>query len=553
MSKSILYKAAAYVRLSKEDANIGSNDKIGSNSINNQKALIMKEIESMSNVLLYDVYIDDGYTGLNFNRPSFKSLMKDIQDNKVNMIVVKDLSRLGRDYIEVGEYIKKIFPTLGIRFVSILDHFDSLIAPSSEINLLVPVKNFVNDSYSRDISIKIRSHQEIMRNSGLYVGAYVTYGYKKSDHNKNLIVIDDYAADIVRKIFSWKLDGFSCEFIANKLNKLDILAPSEYKRRRGINYKSGFENSLNAKWSAITIKRLLSNKIYIGTLEQGKKEKISYKLEKVIEKPQENWSVVQNSHEKIISQNDFYTVQRLLKIDTRISPQEDATFLFSGLIFCGECCANMVHRIIKYKDKKRVYYICSSYNKGKNCSRHSILEENLKEIVLKSINKHIDNLVEFENILKSIDNLQIDCNDVIVNNKELKNKKEELIKYKQKEIILNNDYKDGLVSKEEYKDFLAVYKDKCDRLEKSIKNIEVEISKVFENNLLSFEWIDNFKKYRNIKKINRLILITLIQKIVIHEDKRIEIVFNYKDEYDSIYKVVNCIKNTIPINKGGCI
>lgn len=552
MDKNIsdtLYTAAAYIRLSKEDINIGLGNKIESNSVSNQKALILKEINNMPNVVLYDMYVDDGFTGLNFDRPAFKTLLNDIHTNKVNMVIVKDLSRLGRDYIEVGTYIKKIFPTLKVRFVSILDHFDSLTASSSEINLLIPIKNFVNDSYSRDISIKIRSHQETMRNNGLYVGSYVSYGYKKSEDNKNFIIVDEYAANIVKKIFAWKLEGLSCEAIANKLNKLDILSPSEYKRKSGINYKSGFQNNIIAKWSALTVMQILKNKIYIGTLEQGKRKKISYKLKKVIHKPQKDWSIVENSHVPIISQNDFYTVERLLKVDTRISPQKSTTYIFSGLIFCGECNANMVHRIVKYKDKEKIYYICSTYNKAKGCSRHSITEETLKQMLLVLINNHIDNLVEIKLLLEKIKSLSIDYDDIILNNTELQSKKQELSKYKQKEITLGEDYVNGLISKQEYKDFLGIYENRCNMLEMSIKNIENEIAKVFENNLLSSEWIDNFKKYKNLKELNRLVLVVLVQKIIIHENKKIEIVFNYQDEYNALCQVIDSAKNALLYDK----
>ena len=171
------YTAAVYLRLSKEDGDLSAkSDKLESNSIANQKALILKELESMPDVTLYDIYIDDGFTGLNFDRPAFCRMRNDIYDGKINMVIVKDLSRLGRDYIESGRYVKKIFPSLNIRFVSVLDHFDSLTATQSDMNLLIPIKNFVNDNYSRDISGKVRSHQEVMRENGLYVGAYVAYG-----------------------------------------------------------------------------------------------------------------------------------------------------------------------------------------------------------------------------------------------------------------------------------------------------------------------------------------------------------------------------------------
>ena len=328
----ISYMAAVYLRLSKEDEDLReAKGKKESNSIANQKALILKTIESMPDVTLYDIYIDDGFTGLNFERPNFQRMCQDIYSGKVNMVIVKDLSRLGRDYIDSGRYVKKIFPSYHVRFVSVLDHFDSLTASQSDINLLIPVKNFVNDNYSRDISGKVRSHQEVMRENGLYIGSYVAYGYKKLETDRNKIIPDEYAADIVRKIFEWKLKGLSSGAIAEKLNGLGVAAPSEYKRQLGGNYKCGFQKNAKAKWSAVTITRILKNKIYIGVLEQGKREKVNYKLDKVVEKPENEWAVKENTHEAIISRADFENVAKLLNLDTRKSPEEETLSLLSEI------------------------------------------------------------------------------------------------------------------------------------------------------------------------------------------------------------------------------
>lgn len=202
---------------------------------------------SLSEKYLYDIYIDDGYTRLNFERPNFRRMCEDLYSGKVNMVIVKDLSRLGRDYIDSGRYVRKIFPSYNVRFVSVLDHFDSLTATQSDVNLLIPVKNFVNDNYSRDISGKVRSHQEVMRENGLYIGSHVAYGYKKLETDKNKIIPDEYAVDIVRKIFDWKLKGLSSVAIAEKLNRLGVAAPSEYKKQIGGNYKSGFQTGRTFK------------------------------------------------------------------------------------------------------------------------------------------------------------------------------------------------------------------------------------------------------------------------------------------------------------------
>jgi len=535
------YMAAIYLRLSKEDEDLSSSlkyNKTESNSIANQKALILNELKSMLNVTLYDIYIDDGFSGLDFERPGFRRMRDDIYAGKVNMVIVKDLSRLGRDYIDAGRYVQKIFPSLNVRFLSVLDRFDSLTATESDINLLIPVKNFVNDNYSRDISGKIRSHQEVMRVNGLYVGSYVAYGYKKAGDDKNKIVPDEYAADIVKRIFAWKLSGISAAAIADKLNALGVITPSEYKKTLGINYKSGFQTKSKAKWPVQTVMRILTNKIYIGTLEQGKRRKVSYKISKIIERPEYEWCVIENNHEAIISKSDFENVERQLKVDTRVSPNADSLYALSGMLYCGDCGRIMVRRISRYKEIENIYYICTTYNRGKGCTRHSIDEKKLFVILLDTIKNHISSLVEMEAMLKELEKIEISYEDIIANDEEILSRYEELGKCKKSELALHKDLSEGTISLEEYKQFKKVYEDKSSELEISIHNIRQEIVKVFKQGLVSNDWLDNFKIYQNITSINRTVIITMVDKIVIYEDKKVEIYFKYQDEYQTLCRVI---------------
>lgn len=539
------YKAAVYLRLSKEDEDLLSNmDKLESNSIANQKALILKELESMPDVTLYDIYIDDGFTGLNFERPEFRRMRNDIYEGKVNMIIVKDLSRLGRDYIESGRYIRRIFPALNVRFVSVLDHFDSLTATQSDLNLLIPVKNFVNDSYSRDISDKVRSHQEVMREKGLYVGAYVAYGYKKVEGNKNFIEPDEYSADIVKRIFAWKLEGKNAEGIADKLNQLGVIAPSEYKRLMGVNYKSGFQKKSKAQWSAVTITRILKNRIYIGVLEQGKRKKVNYKLDKTVDKPKSEWSVIENNHEAIISKTDFENVARLLCIDTRKAPKEENLYLFSGLLFCGECGRSMVRRALNRKKGVTVYYICSTYNKGTGCSRHSVLEADIEKIVLNAIRHHIEHIQEMDQILELIRSREVQGKDIIANDKEILEKYDELNQCRKMEVALHRDLLEGVISEEEYIQFTQRYADKAKVIEVAITALKKECERVFLNGLATNDRMKYFLEHKNIEKLDRNIVLSLIEKVIIHEEARIEIVFKYEDEYKAAVRIAKSFSET---------
>lgn len=541
----ISYMAAVYLRLSKEDEDLREvKDKKESNSIANQKALILKTLESMPNVTLYDIYIDDGFTGLNFERPNFQRMCEDIYNGRVNMVIVKDLSRLGRDYIDSGRYVKKIFPSYHVRFVSVLDHFDSLTATQSDVNLLIPVKNFVNDNYSRDISGKVRSHQEVMRENGLYVGSHVAYGYKKLETDRNRIIPDEYAADIVRKIFDWKLKGLSSASIADKLNGLGVAAPSEYKRQLGGNYKSGFQKNRKAKWSAVAINRILKNKIYIGVLEQGKREKVNYKLNKVVEKPETEWAVKENTHEAIISRADFENVAKLLNLDTRKSPEEETLFMLSGLMFCGECGRSMVRRCNRYKDKQSVYYICATYNKGKGCSRHSIAQSVIEDILLDAIKRHIEHVARLDELLNTIRDREVNYDDIVANDQEILAKYKELDQCKKVEMSLHRDLAAGIISIKEYEQFKNNFAHKSAEIEETIRKLQQEIETVFKEGLFADEWIDTFTKTGNITSLDRSIVLSLVEKITVYEENRIEITFKYQDEYETLCRIIE----TLPVS-----
>lgn len=340
------YLAAVYLRLSRDDG-----DKVESDSIRNQRSLLRDFANQHNDITLVKEYIDDGYSGANFERPGFQKMLEDAKEHKINCIIVKDLSRLGRNYIETGRYLEKIFPVLGIRFIAVNDHYDSADTENDADQIIVPFKNLINDAYCRDISIKIRSQFDVKRKRGQFISNYACYGYKKDPDNKNHLVIDEYAAEIVRTIFNMKLDGFSAQNIAADLSDMGVLIPTEYKRSCGINYNNGFRAGKNPKWDAGTVLRILKNELYTGTMVQGKTRKINYKVKACQMIEPENWIRVEGTHEPIISREVFETVQRLMALDTRTSPEEESIYVFSGLLRCGDCGQNMVRRSVKKKGK----------------------------------------------------------------------------------------------------------------------------------------------------------------------------------------------------------
>ena len=283
-----VYRTGIYLRLSQGDEDIDGLEKKESNSISNQKLLLEGFIDAHDDLKLVDIFIDDGYSGSNFDRPEFQRMLSDIRENKINCVVVKDLSRFGRNYIESGRYIEKIFPMLGIRFIAITDGYDSINEDMGS-EMIIPFKNLINDAYCRDISVKIRSHMDIKRRNGEYIGAFAAYGYLKDEENKNHLVIDDYAADVVRDIFTMKLCGMSQQSIADKLNADGILSPIQYKKSIGVELESSFQKSIKPKWSYNAVLRILKNEVYTGTVVQGKCTTPNYKIKKRIHKDETEW------------------------------------------------------------------------------------------------------------------------------------------------------------------------------------------------------------------------------------------------------------------------
>lgn len=282
LNADMIYEAADYLRLSKEDGDFSlSNDKLESDSISSQRAIIERFVAQNPNIKLVAEFCDDGYTGTNFDRPDFQRMMEAVKAGKINCVIVKDLSRFGRDYIDAGKYIEKIFPQLGVRFIAVNDNYDSLNHSTGD-SLVLPVKNFLNDSYSRDISIKVRSSFESRRQDGEFIANYTAYGYLRDPENKNKLVIDEVAGEYVREIFQWKIEGMSPVTIAEKLNGRGVLPPSEYKRSIGIKYKTAFQTSSRSKWSPKAVIRILTNELYTGVLIQGRRTTPNYKVKKVI-------------------------------------------------------------------------------------------------------------------------------------------------------------------------------------------------------------------------------------------------------------------------------
>jgi DNA invertase Pin-like site-specific DNA recombinase len=297
-----IYKTAIYARISVEDSNTDDG------TIENQILLVRKYIESKPYLKLCDTYIDNGYTGTNFDRESFHNLMEAIKHGKIDCIAVKDLSRFGRDYIETGNYLEKVFPFLGVRFISVNDNYDSHnpvqnCGDINSSNLAVILKNLINDIYSKDISKKCRTALETKQRKGEFIGSNAPYGYMKSPADKHKLVIDNETAPIVRDIFQWRIDGMSYKAIIRKLEELRILSPSNYLYSKGMLCHEKYAKKI--MWHEKAIRDMLSNPVYIGHMAQGKeKSRFEHGL-KSQRLPQDKWIIVENTHEALVSRDIF--------------------------------------------------------------------------------------------------------------------------------------------------------------------------------------------------------------------------------------------------------
>lgn len=534
------FLAAMYLRLSRDDSDAGDVTAKGdkrrseSNSIGNQRELIRAFLCEQQDMELYDSYVDDGFSGSNFDRPEFKRMIRDIEAGKVNCVIVKDLSRFGRDYIESGRYIQKIFPALSVRFIALTDHYDSFYADAGESGIVLPVKNFINDSYCRDISTKVKSQFEVKRKNGECIAPFAPYGYKKAGHNKNKLVADNYAAEIVRKIFNWKMEGMAVSAIADQLNELGILSPKEYKKSTGINYRGGFSGAGKSRWSSATVKRILTNETYLGHMVQGKTEKINYKLKKTVEKPEKEWIKVENTHEPIVSEDVFRVVGNLLKVDGRISPISEKNSFFTGMLFCGDCGEQMIRRVNRYKNTQKVYYICSTKNRGEGCTRHSIPEEALKQLVLEMITKFANCFLQEKQLLEKALKMETNLEAIGCYETEAARLKEEQDKYALLCSGLYEDLKEGIITKSEFEHLRSQFQRKAKELEEAQKKQERMTEELYRKSVLLAARLKTMQECPELKEVDRHTLCSMVKEITVFEDHRIEMEFYYTDQYHMI-------------------
>ncbi len=515
-----VYNVGLYIRLSREDDD--KNEM--SESITNQKSLLLQYVKE-NNLRIYDIYIDDGYSGTNFDRPNFNRLMNDIDLGKVNMVITKDMSRLGRDYIGTGNLIEKYFPEHNVRYIAVTDNIDTFLDSSN--NDIAPFKAIMNDMYAKDISKKIKSSLKAKMKEGKWVGGRTPFGYDQDKNNKNRLVVNVEQASVVRRIFDMCLEGLSFFKIAKKLTNEGIKTPAQY-------YNFEWRNNYNLKygqWHSKTIRDILTNQMYLGDLVQNKRSKVNYKVKKVIKNNSENYIIVENTHEAIIDKEIFYEVQkRIPKNKGRNEKKEN--HLLDGLLYCGDCG----HRIsIQSRRKKdnRCYTICNYYRtnmKQKLCTTHSNNYDELEKAITNSLTEICLNYINQDKIKDSaLNNLKDD--DKINNKKELKIISNDLKQINDNLDIIYIDKLNKKITEEQFERVklklekeLKIKQKKYNELNNNINNTINEESR----NKIILEYIN---KFLSMKELSRELIINIIDKIEIFEDKTINIKVTFSNNY----------------------
>lgn len=528
MKEQVLFHVAEYIRLSREDG-----DKAESDSIGNQRKLIADYLKDKDGFAVYDTYVDDGFTGTNFDRPSFQRMIADIEAGSVNCVIVKDLSRFGRDYIDTGNYLERYFPDHEVRFISITDHIDS---EKQAYDMLLPIKNIFNEQYARDISKKVHASMKTKQRAGEFIGAFASYGYRKSPADKNRLVIDEYAAGIVRKIFRLYTEGYGKQRIAAILNEDHIACPSEYKKINGENYRNSNRLESTSYWTYSTINRILQNEMYLGNMVQNRKSQSMRGKPRVQDR--ENWIVVKGTHEAVIDEETWNKVQDLLKRRTRELDLNSGRSIFAGYLKCGDCGRSLVRKAgPPGHDTGNVNFYCGTYVRSgrQYCTPHPIAYTVLEKIILtdlQTILQRTDNLSEIvrQNKIADVTKKRTDDREKI-------RLRTELEKAKKMKKAVYEDYRSGLLSKEEFTAYRQDYSKREQLLGKQLESMDsrhVEAGPEF----LESPWIKRLLEGGTIEKLDRDIVTDMISEIKVFEDHRIQISYNFADPPEMPFRTV---------------
>ena len=548
-----IYHTGIYLRLSVED-----NGKKDADSMENQKNLLMEYVSARPYLMLTDIYMDNGFTGTDFERPEFNRMLQDARDGRINCIVVKDLSRLGRNYVEAGDYIEKVFPFLGIRFIAVNDHYDSDSLTSGD-ELGASLKNVVNDVYAKDISRKVGTAMKQKRLRGEYIGNYAPYGYLKDPQDKNHLIIDQEIAPIVVEIFELRAKGDGINTIARILNERDIPSPGRLRYERGIITNNNKKGS-GLLWSRHVLSDLLKNVVYIGNLAQGRSASCLYKGIPFHWTEESEWDLVENTHEAIISLELWKRVQEVTDRKSREAKESHGKYAglpkrenpYGSLLRCADC-GRVIKQVHAYNTSKRsgtsIYY---NYKCPENielgdtaCPKKNIRAADLDEAVLATIRKQMEIFMDTQKILKEL----------IAQEKETAKQEAPIARVKdiQKEIdrrkglctALYTDLKEGILTQDEYFYAKMRYQEEIDSLEKELQELKSIRGKASEAAQGEKKWEQLISKYYKAQTLNPAMMEAIVKEIKLYADNSISIEFRYMNEFEELLQECERIRREV--------
>ena len=523
-----IWNTAVYVRISEAER-----EKSESDSIANQKKYIQKFMGKDNALNLYEIYCDDGHSGGNFNRPAFKKLISDIEKKIIDCVIVKDLSRFGREHIKTNHYLEIYFPSNKVRFISLGENIDSYANPKRMESIDIPFTNLINDHYLTQVSISTKSSLQIKQKEGKFVGALAPYGYLKASYNKHKLIIDEEVKDVVCKIFNDYTKGSTLLEIAKSLNASNISSPGEYRAK-----KSG--KAISSKWKSSTVRNILCQPIYTGDMVQGKTFAPNHKVKKRIPQPKEKWIIVKNTHEAIIFKGTYSKAQDILSRDikpTRQKCEEIRPSILAGYIYCDDCGGKMIRNSAVCNGKRIYRFLCSTYkNKGSRfCSSHYVQEDKLIELLFEIISLYTKIAVD-ETFIERAKEMYRKNNLSSFFMVKLKKVEKELEEVKMIRQGLYKDYKLNMISSSEYTDmktgFEIQYNDLLKLIASLSKSIELEKTKKLPIN----EAIEYLKEHGMFKELTRNMVIKLVDRIIIGDKNEIKIIFNFENIFKDYAK-----------------
>ena len=529
-----VYRAGLYARISVETERKREADTIG-----NQLQLLKDYVSEHSDLTVFDIYSDDDISGTDFIRPEFSRMMNDLRDGKIDCIIVKDLSRLGRNYLESGEYIEMVFPFFRCRFISVTDRFDTKY---QQADISVQLKNMANEMYAKDISRKICSTMRTIQDQGKFAGSRAPYGYRLDPADKHHLIIDEETAPIVKQLFELLAEGNTVHYVATTMNARGIPSPGRLLYERGIATTDHFKNS---KWYMQTVRRILQDEIYLGWMVSGKFRSTYHSTGKKGSQPvpREEWIVTKGTHEPIVTEELFNKVQEYF---VRMKEEHGQTAvynskskkasIFKGHLRCGECGQAMFLRNKHSHGKVTAWYYCALHENHNSsyCVKKAVKKQDVEDIALKLIRTQIKLFTDAREMIIALNKKESSKTKHRIYSDQIRNVKKQIEKYMSLKASLYEDFANGVLSQSDYISMGQEYAQKADELRIFLAELEKEAQKYSQTYAMNGSWAQIIEQYQNAETLTEEMIDAFIDEMILYNNGHVEVKFRFKDELDEV-------------------